>query len=87
MYFPSRTLTIAFMVECTMMHTVLRATPNKWPVVRYSEGVAKNHQVIATLFSTLIAFRIMVSLRCKTERSWLQRYRKVSVFILKFWIQ
>lgn len=49
MYFPSRTLTLAFTVECTVMHTVLHSTPNKWPMLQYSEGAAKNHKVIATL--------------------------------------
>lgn len=52
MYLRSNIVTIAFAVECTMTHTVLHATPNKWPMVQYLEGVAKHHKVIATLLNT-----------------------------------
>ena len=48
----SKCSTIASQVECTITHTVDRATPNKCPMVRYSAGVDKVQRVIATLHST-----------------------------------
>ena len=41
-------LLIALHVSCTITQTVERATPNRWPIVLYSPGVARHHRVTAT---------------------------------------
>ena len=79
MYLCRRERTMVVQVSWTISHTVERAIPNRWAIVRYSQGVARHHSVTATLFSTEIAFRRMVScLRRALDNCW-QRWRKVSL--------
>ena len=58
MYCFNRQLTIAVQVSRTISHTVDLGTPKRWAMVQYSEGVARNHNVIAILHSTEVALCI-----------------------------
>ena len=51
----------------TTSHTLERATPNRWPIVLYSVGVAKHHNAIATLFSRDIDWHMTGSCLCKAD--------------------
>ena len=84
MNFGSKCFTMASQVECTITHTVDRATPNKCPIVRYSAGVAKVQRVIASLHSTDIGDRKRVCCFEMKGLSWSWRKSKVVLLNLKF---
>ena len=87
MYCLSKQSTIALHVSWTISHTVDLAIPKRWAILRYSAGVARNHNVTATLRFTDIAVRITVSCQVTLLDNWSQRYVKVSLLIRKFSIQ
>ena len=64
---------MASQVECTITHTVDRATLNKCPIVQYSAGVAKVQRVIASLPSTDLGDRKRVCCLEMKGLSWAQR--------------
>ena len=87
MYCLSKQSTIALHVSWTISQTVDLAIPKRWALVRYSAGVARNHNVTATLCLIDIAVRITVSCRDNLLDNCSQRYVKFSLLIRKFSIQ
>ena len=78
-YFGSNTVTMAWQTSLVTRHTVDFETPKRCPIVRKSEPVDK--KLSTTLYSTGIAFVMIVSFLSIVERNSLHMYRNV-VFII-----
>ena len=66
------------------MHTEERDIPNKCPIVRYSQGVARVHAVTATQWSTVMALRMLLSFLDIVVSKTATQMEKVSLLMRKF---
>ena len=77
MYLGRRSLTITLHTSFLMRLTDALEILNKWPIVGKSALLAKYQSVSATLFSTVMAFHIVVSLFISSAFKSLHRYKIV----------